>query len=236
MEAVIPLRIESSPSEGPTVRSSRYVRPAGRAPARSTSARSLASSGVKLPVICPVSVIRSWIRGADCTRLSRMIARNLPTLAPVAAENFSAPAAVRKNVTELEPNWPRDGRAFFKSRPVMTAVFFTRYRLGLLFDQLRLRRDRAIRSQRVLVGRGSLLDQLQLQERRALDQVLDPLGVVDAGQLNQDPVRSLAGDQGLGDAELVHPVADRLDRLRHRVVLRLAAARILQGEAPFATG
>ena len=73
----------------------------------------------------PCSVIRSLMLGADCTRLSRMIARCLPMLAPVAAPNFWDPAAVRKNETEWAPNWPWDGRAFFRSRPVMTACLRT---------------------------------------------------------------------------------------------------------------
>src|SRR5215831_539713 len=42
--AISPLRIESAPSEGPTVRSSRMVTGAGKAPARSTIARSGAPS------------------------------------------------------------------------------------------------------------------------------------------------------------------------------------------------
>ena len=46
-----PLRMESAPREGPTVRSSRTLTGAGRAPARSTIARSRASSVVNRPVI-----------------------------------------------------------------------------------------------------------------------------------------------------------------------------------------
>ena len=46
-----PFRMESAPRDGPTVRSSRIWTGAGRAPARSTIARSLASSAVKPPVI-----------------------------------------------------------------------------------------------------------------------------------------------------------------------------------------
>ena len=45
--------------------------------------------------------------------------------APVAAPNFCEPPAVRKKDTECDPNWPWDGRAFFRSRPVMTACFRT---------------------------------------------------------------------------------------------------------------
>ena len=44
IEARTPSRIESAPSDGPTVRSSRYLIEAGSAPARSTSAKSFAES------------------------------------------------------------------------------------------------------------------------------------------------------------------------------------------------
>ncbi len=42
IEARTPARIESAPSDGPTVRSSRYLMEAGSAPARRTRARSFA--------------------------------------------------------------------------------------------------------------------------------------------------------------------------------------------------
>ncbi len=45
--------------------------------------------------------------------------------APVASPNFCEPLAVRKNVIECAPNWPWVGRAFFRSRPVMTACLRT---------------------------------------------------------------------------------------------------------------
>ena len=51
VEAMRPARIESEPRLGPTVRSSTMVSFAGRAPERSTMARSLASCTVKLPEI-----------------------------------------------------------------------------------------------------------------------------------------------------------------------------------------
>jgi hypothetical protein len=52
MLASLPASIESWPSSGPMVRSSRKIISAGSAPARSSTASS-ASSTVKLPVICP---------------------------------------------------------------------------------------------------------------------------------------------------------------------------------------
>ena len=49
-EACTPCRIESAPSEGPTVRSSRYLIDAGSAPERSTRPRSFASCSPNWPV------------------------------------------------------------------------------------------------------------------------------------------------------------------------------------------
>ena len=58
IEAITPWRIESAPSDGPTVSSERDLIEAGRAPDRNTSAKSLADCGVKFPpVISPRSVI-----------------------------------------------------------------------------------------------------------------------------------------------------------------------------------
>ena len=241
-EAVTPLRIESRPSEGPTVRSSRYVRPAGNAPARRTSARSLASSGVKLPLMMPESVIRSSILGADCTRLSRMMASCLPMLAPVAAPNFWEPAAVRKNEIVEEPNCPCAGRAFFKSRPgddrllvdqVKAALVAAR--LGARLDELEVLGDLpCLGGQQRGLRRGPAVDQRKLQEGGVLDEVLDALGVVDPGQLHEDPVGALPRDQRLGNAELVDAVADGLHGLGDRIVLELAARGVLQREGPLA--
>ena len=61
-----PLWIESRPRDGPTVRSSMIFTGAGKAPARSTMARSLASWVVKEPVILALPpAIFSWITGAE---------------------------------------------------------------------------------------------------------------------------------------------------------------------------
>ena len=65
IDAMTPARIESAPSDGPTVRSSRYVSDAGSAPERSVSARSLASCCVKLPAMRPSSLIRPSMTGAE---------------------------------------------------------------------------------------------------------------------------------------------------------------------------
>ena len=77
-----PLRIESAPSEGPTVRSSRNCTGAGSAPARRTIARSVASSVVNPPVIwARPDGMRSRIDGAEWTLPSRTMASRRPTFA-----------------------------------------------------------------------------------------------------------------------------------------------------------
>ena len=87
-----PLRIESAPSEGPTVRSSRTCTGAWSAPVRSTIARSLASSKVKPPEIWAwPEGMRSRITGAEWTLPSRTIASPLPTFFSVASPKTRAP-------------------------------------------------------------------------------------------------------------------------------------------------
>jgi len=66
IEAVAPAWIESAPRSGPTVRSSMIDSCAGKAPARSRRARSLALCTVKEPEMTPEPpVIGSRTTGAD---------------------------------------------------------------------------------------------------------------------------------------------------------------------------
>jgi len=77
-----PARIASAPSSGPTLRSSTTVSGAGSAPARSSSARSVALAAVKLPLIWPLPpVIASRMTGAVITLPSSTTAKAWPTLA-----------------------------------------------------------------------------------------------------------------------------------------------------------
>ena len=114
--------IESRPSDGPTVRSSRMIISAGKAPDRRTSASASAFSGVKFPSMIPLSLIWLLMIGADWTRLSRTIARRLSMFSPVTFANFTAPGAFRKNMTAGWLNLSRSTRAFFRSRPVTAAA------------------------------------------------------------------------------------------------------------------
>jgi len=91
-----PLRMESAPKSGPTVLSSSTITGAGSAPALSMTARSLAWSGEKLPVICACPEgIGSRIMGADTTFPSRTMASLLPTLVAVTSEKIFAPFEFR---------------------------------------------------------------------------------------------------------------------------------------------
>ena len=77
--ATLPARIESDPSSGPIVRSSRKVILAGSAPARSSTARLVELSTVKLPVMMPEPPpICDWITGAEITLLSSTMAKGWP--------------------------------------------------------------------------------------------------------------------------------------------------------------
>ena len=101
-------------------------------------------------------------------------------------------------------------------------------------DELEVRRNLTGggREQRSPVGGGSRDDQLQLQEGGALDQVLDPLGVVDSRKLHENAVFPLPGNERLRDAELVDAVANRLHRLRDGVLLDLSQREVLDREDP----
>src|SRR3989304_1157712 len=60
-----PARMESAPSDGPTVRSSRYLMEAGSDPERRTRARSEACCKVKVPGMRPAASMRLWVSATD---------------------------------------------------------------------------------------------------------------------------------------------------------------------------
>ena len=75
ISAFLPAFIESAPKLGPTDLSSIIFIGAGKEPALRSTAKSLADSGVKFPVMFPCPpVIGSLICGALITLLSRIIA------------------------------------------------------------------------------------------------------------------------------------------------------------------
>ena len=100
IEAVTPARIESWPRPGPTVRSSTMVSFAGKAPARSSTARSLACWTVKRPEIWPdPPVIGCRTRGAEMTSLSSTMARARPTFSVVVCPKRWAPRRLKRKLT-----------------------------------------------------------------------------------------------------------------------------------------
>jgi hypothetical protein len=98
--AVMPAWMESAPRLASTVRSSMTSRLAGSAPPRSRTARSLALSTVKVPLIWPVPpVIGCWMTGAVMTWLSRTTAKRWPTLREVISPKVTAPRVSKRKVT-----------------------------------------------------------------------------------------------------------------------------------------
>jgi hypothetical protein len=92
MPAITPLRIESAPSSGVTVRSSTTAIFTGSAPERSEIASALALATLKLPEIWALPPrIGSLIDGADSTLPSSTIAKRLPTLCDVTLANVLEP-------------------------------------------------------------------------------------------------------------------------------------------------
>ena len=101
---IAPARIESAPSSGPTLRSSTTVSGAGSAPARSSTARSLADWALKLPLIWPrPPVIGSRITGALITWLSSTMAKRWLTLARVTSAKRRAPTELKVKFTTQSP-------------------------------------------------------------------------------------------------------------------------------------
>src|SRR5206468_2425629 len=116
-----PLRIESFPSDGPTVRSSISFKGAGSAPLRSTLARSCASVKSKRPRMSPrPPVIGVSITGADSTTPSRTMASWRPTFALVISPNSLVPrASSTKSTTMPSVAAPWETNASVSTSPVM---------------------------------------------------------------------------------------------------------------------
>ena len=100
----MPARMASAPNSGPTVRSSTMVSGAGRAPARSSTERSLAVRTVKEPLICPwPPVMGSRITGALITLSSSTMAKGRPTLARVISAKRLVPVPSKVKFTTHSP-------------------------------------------------------------------------------------------------------------------------------------
>ncbi len=100
MPVLMPIAIESLPKSGPTVRSSTTFNGAGKAPARSNNASSLASATVNEPLISPrPPAITLRITGAVMTLSSRTIAKERSILFLVISPNKRAPSLSNTKLT-----------------------------------------------------------------------------------------------------------------------------------------
>ena len=86
----MPELMASLPTVGSTLDSESILRGAGSAPALRSEARALASSSVKLPVICPLRPISLSMTGEETSSSSRMIASLRPMWVEVSSENLAA--------------------------------------------------------------------------------------------------------------------------------------------------
>src|SRR3972149_519911 len=206
---VSPARMESAPSEGPTVRSSRYRMEAGSEPERRTRARSEACCRVKVPVMRPASSMRLWISATDWMRLSSTTASGRPTLRSVKGPKRAAPSRLK-----LKEIWEAPGlsgvgseRGLRRARPGAGAGQVAPGADRGAADDVPLQpaRLRPTRSggfpQEHGIGRenparlgrgfgfarvGAVLDQLDFEHRGGLQDALDARRVVHARQLHQD--------------------------------------------------
>ena len=128
--AMIPSRMESAPSSGPTVRSSTTVSSTGSLPERSEMASWSAVSTVKLPDICACPPrIGSLMFGAEMTTLSRMIANGLPTFCWVTRAKRWLPVPSKVMLTTGRPSVEsKPWRASAIWSPVMMARRWTAIR------------------------------------------------------------------------------------------------------------
>ena len=218
MPAILPAEIESAPRLGPTVRSSTMVRLAGRAPARNSTARSLAPWTVKLPEIWPVPPrMGSRICGRgnhlvvedDGEQLAdillRCLSEALSALGIEAERHDRFAGALVERCLRVDEIFAGNDDA------VLDQIGHRRI-VGRIHDR-RAGRRTALDG---LLDRNGLVDHLEGQLCRLAENVLQPLRVLQARHLHQDAVRALALDDRLGGAEFVDAPADHLDRLGER--------------------
>ena len=164
-------------------------------------ARSLALSTVKLPEICAEPPrIGSLMLGAESTTSSRMIANGLPTFSWVTRAKRRAPCAVEADVDDrlvgllVEALLGVDQLVAGDHRPALhgDAAACPRHR-----QHLAAGRGAALRD---LARIGGEVDQLELEPRGLAEQRLQPLGILEAGDLDEDAVAALADDGGFARA------------------------------------
>src|SRR3989304_3527840 len=214
---VSPARMESAPSEGPTVRSSRYRMEAGSDPERSTRARSEACCKVKVPVMRPASSMRLWISATDWMRLSRTTARGGPTLGsgegPEAGGAVAAQAegdfvgagalgvGLGAGAAQVAAG---DDRGAADDVPLRPARLCPAGPGGLPHQHGIGRENPAGLGQGVGFARvGAVFNEFDFEQGGGLHDALDAGRVVHARQLHQDfPLApAVLGDGGLGHAQ-----------------------------------
>ena len=202
----------SSPSDGPTVRSSTISIGAASAPARISSAMSFASRVVMRPLICtrppPIS---SRITGAVMTSAlpfsTSTIAMRLPTFSRVTSLKMRAPVPSRLMCTAGSlVRWSKPGCASLMRSPVSTTWRRTSIGVPLRSVKRSLPNGTLPASARLERARV-VVDHADLERRGAAEDVLGARGVLHARQLHDDAVGALLLDDRLGDAELVHAIA-----------------------------
>ncbi len=75
-----------------------------------------------------------------------------------------------------------------------------------------------------------VVDQLELEQRGLADESFGALGILHARELDEDPIVALLLDGRLGDAELVHAIADGLEALPDGQLLELSDLARAHGE------
>ena len=166
--AIRPLRIESAPSEGPTVRSSRIVdRRRQRAGPQHDREVARLLDGEPTGDLRAAPGMRSRIRGAEYTLPSRTMARRLPVFCSVTSPKIRVPVAVNSMATCQLPGELGSActSARVSSEPVSSVRFWTTY--GILrsaFVSLSMRRWSGSPTLRA-AGRPRLLDRGLLVEQ-----------------------------------------------------------------------
>ncbi len=219
-----PLSMFSAPRDGPTVRSSTISIGAASAPARISSATSLASRVVMRPLICtrppPIS---SRITGAVITSAlpfsTSTIAMRLPTFSRVTSLKMLAPAPSRLTCTAGSlVRWSKPGLRVVDAVAGEHHLPAHDQRLAAALGE-EVAADRHAAGERAFEGARLVVDHADLERRRAAEDVLRARGVLHAGQLHDDALGALLLDDRLGHAQLVHAVAQDLDVLRDGAVL-----------------
>ncbi len=207
----------SAPSSGPTLRSSTTVSGAGSAPARSSTARSVAEAAVKLPLIWPrPPVIGSRITGALITLSSSTMANGWFDVGP--RDIGEAPRADRvegevRPPTRRSAGWSRRARRSGRRRRRRPACAPRSSASGCPASAGNRRPAAARRRPSALAASST--------KRNVMCAVLPSSCLIRSGspmpgKLHDDAVVALLGDLRVEHAGLVDAPAHDLDRLLHR--------------------